>query len=248
MDERTLREIYLPAFEAAVREADVGAVMDSYNLLNGEHTTQNYHLNSEILKKEWAFKGILMSDWWATYDGVAAANGGLDLEMPDPNFLNAQTLLPAVRDGRVSELVMTIRCAGCSEQRFASAFLITTSRIIHFRLQPGEPQGCFGRGARKHRTAEERTFPIAAGPEQIEDHCGARSRCVAGGHWGGGSSQVTPYAAPSLMTGLSDYYIGRRRYFTLAASLRWMRCYRRPNSVCRPASLLPAFLRRRATA
>jgi beta-glucosidase len=103
IDERTLREIYLPAFEAAVKEGHVGAVMDSYNLLNGEHATQNKFLNLEVLKKDWGFKGILMSDWVATYDGVAAANGGLDLEMPSAQFMNVSTLLPAVQDGRVSE-------------------------------------------------------------------------------------------------------------------------------------------------
>jgi beta-glucosidase len=103
VDERTLRELYLPAFEAAVKEGHVGAVMDSYNLLNGEHATQNSWLNLEVLKKEWGFRGILMSDWGSTYDGVAAANAGLDLEMPDGKFMNRETLLPAVREGKVSE-------------------------------------------------------------------------------------------------------------------------------------------------
>lgn len=102
IDERTMREIYLPAFEASVKEAHVGAVMDSYNLVNGVHLTQNGILNNEILKKEWGFQGVLMSDWFATYDGVAAANGGLDLEMPAGFFMNRRSLLPAVRDGRVS--------------------------------------------------------------------------------------------------------------------------------------------------
>src|SRR5437899_2416871 len=102
IDERTLREIYLPAFEASVREAKVGAVMDAYNLVNGVYMTQNNHLNNEILKKEWGFDGILMSDWGATHDGFAAANGGLDLDMPSPTFMNSDTLLPALRDGRVS--------------------------------------------------------------------------------------------------------------------------------------------------
>src|ERR1039458_3605494 len=69
VDERTLREIYLPAFEAAVKEGPAGAVMDSYNLVNGEHSTQNAFLNMQVLKKEWGFRGILMSDWGATYDG-----------------------------------------------------------------------------------------------------------------------------------------------------------------------------------
>ncbi|HXZ18839.1 MAG TPA: glycoside hydrolase family 3 N-terminal domain-containing protein, partial [Candidatus Acidoferrales bacterium] len=77
---RTLREIYLPVFEAAVKEAHVGAVMASYNLTNGQHMTENAWLDTEILKKEWGFDGVLMSDWGATYNGVAAANAGLDLE------------------------------------------------------------------------------------------------------------------------------------------------------------------------
>ena len=102
IDERTLREIYLPAFEASVKEGNVGAVMDAYNLVNGIYMTENNHLNNEILKKEWGFDGILMSDWGATHDGNAAANGGLDLEMPSPSFMNTDALLPALRDGRVS--------------------------------------------------------------------------------------------------------------------------------------------------
>src|SRR6202051_556875 len=97
IDERTLREIYLAAFEASVKEAKVGAVMNSYNLLNGVHATQNNHLNNEILKKEWGFDGILMSDWDSTHDGIGAANGGLDLEMPSPAFMNRATLLPAIQ-------------------------------------------------------------------------------------------------------------------------------------------------------
>ena len=102
IDERTLREIYLPAFEASVKEAKVGAVMDAYNLVNGVYMTANIRLNNEILKKEWGFDGIVMSDWGATHDGVAAANGGLDLEMPSPLFMNRETLLPALKDARIS--------------------------------------------------------------------------------------------------------------------------------------------------
>lgn len=106
IDERTMREIYLPAFEAAVKDAHVGAVMNSYNLVNGVHSTQSEILNTEILKKEWGFQGVLMSDWFSTYDGVAAANGGLDLEMPSGAFMNRQNLLPAVRDGRLAVAVI----------------------------------------------------------------------------------------------------------------------------------------------
>jgi beta-glucosidase len=102
VDERTLREIYLPAFEASVKEARVGALMDAYNLVNGAFMTQNGYLNNTILKKEWSFDGILMSDWEATHDGIAAANNGLDLEMPSPAFMNAHNLLPAIQRGEVS--------------------------------------------------------------------------------------------------------------------------------------------------
>ncbi|HWC19159.1 MAG TPA: glycoside hydrolase family 3 C-terminal domain-containing protein [Terriglobales bacterium] len=103
IDERAMREIYFPAFEAAVREAHVGAIMDSYNLINGEHATQNSFINLEVAKKDWGFDGIIMSDWDATYDGVAAANGGLDLEMPSGKFMNRETLLPAIQSGKVSQ-------------------------------------------------------------------------------------------------------------------------------------------------
>src|SRR6266511_1937685 len=102
IDERAMREIYLPTFEAAVKEAHVGAIMDSYNMTNGEHMTQNGYLNTDVAKKEWGFDGVVMSDWGATYDAVAAANGGLDLEMPSGQFLNRKNLLPAIEQGKVS--------------------------------------------------------------------------------------------------------------------------------------------------
>jgi beta-glucosidase len=102
VDERTLREIYLPAFEVSVKEAKAGAVMDAYNLVNGIYMTQNNLLNNEILKKEWGFDGILMSDWGATHDGIVAANAGLDLEMPSASFMSRRTLVPSMQSGQVS--------------------------------------------------------------------------------------------------------------------------------------------------
>jgi beta-glucosidase len=103
VSERALREIYLPAFEAAVKRAHVGSIMDSYNLINGAHATANYHLNLEIAKQQWGFDGVMMSDWTATHDGIASANAGLDLEMPFGMFMNEKTLLPAVKEGKVKE-------------------------------------------------------------------------------------------------------------------------------------------------
>jgi beta-glucosidase len=103
IDERTVREIYLPAFEAAVKQGHVSAVMDSYNLIDGKHATENSYFNTEIMRKEWGFKGVMMSDWDATYNAVGAANGGLDIEMPFGKFMNNEKLGPAVKAGTVSE-------------------------------------------------------------------------------------------------------------------------------------------------
>ncbi len=79
IDERTLNEIYLPAFEAAVTEAHVGAVMSSYNLLNGIYTSQNRSLITDVLRKKWGFQGIFMSDWIATHNSLQAIKNGLDI-------------------------------------------------------------------------------------------------------------------------------------------------------------------------
>lgn len=101
VDERTLFELYLPTFEKAVKEAKVGAVMDSYNLVNGVHATENRWLNIDILRNKWKFNGILMSDWTSVYSVIAAANNGLDLEMPKGKHLNYERLKEAVADGTV---------------------------------------------------------------------------------------------------------------------------------------------------
>ena len=103
IDDRTVHEIYLPGFEAAVKQGHVSAVMDSYNLIDGKHATENPYFNIDVLKKDWGFKGVLMSDWDATYDGTAAANGGLDVEEPTGKFMNQKNLLPAIQAGTVKE-------------------------------------------------------------------------------------------------------------------------------------------------
>jgi len=106
VDERTLREIYLPAFRAAVVEAGAGAVMTSYNLVNSVHCSEHSHLISDILKKEWGFKGVVMSDWVSTYSAVNAANAGLDIEMPTAKWMTAEKLIPAIKQGLVDESVI----------------------------------------------------------------------------------------------------------------------------------------------
>ena len=109
VDERTLFEIYFPTFEKAVKEAEVGAVMNSYNLLNGVHATENKWLNIDLLRDTWGFKGILMSDWTSVYSAVGAANGGLDLEMPKGRYMNMEKLLPAIQKGLVTEETINLK-------------------------------------------------------------------------------------------------------------------------------------------
>ena len=102
VDERTLREIFLPHFKMSI-DAGAATVMSSYNHLNGPLAGQNHHLITDILKNEWGFKGLVMSDWvQAVRDTVAAANAGLDLEMPTGAHFG-KPLKKAVQDGLVSE-------------------------------------------------------------------------------------------------------------------------------------------------
>ena len=102
VDERTLRELYLAPFEALVREAGVWVVMAAYNSVNG--TTMTEHpLLGEVLKEEWGFDGVVMSDWFATRSTEPSANGGLDLVMPGPSGPWGEDLVGAVRAGRVGQ-------------------------------------------------------------------------------------------------------------------------------------------------
>jgi beta-glucosidase len=103
VDERTLRELYLLPFEIAVREAGVAAVMTSYNRLNGRYLADNHHILSTVLRGEWGFDGIVMTDWWALASTEEAAEAGLDIEMPGPGRAFGPALAQAVRDGKVPE-------------------------------------------------------------------------------------------------------------------------------------------------
>ena len=103
VDERTLREIYLPAFEKAVKQAQPWTVMCCYNKVNGVYGSENDWLLNQILKDEWGFKGLVVSDWGAVHDRVASLRGGLDLEMPGPRPLRVQAVIEAVNNGQLEE-------------------------------------------------------------------------------------------------------------------------------------------------
>ncbi len=106
VDERALREIYLPAFETAVKKAKPWTVMCAYNKLNGTYCSENHFLLTELLKDEWGFEGLVVSDWGAVHDRVAALAGGLDLEMPGPKDSRVQKVVQAVRSGELDAAVL----------------------------------------------------------------------------------------------------------------------------------------------
>ena len=106
IDERTLHEIYLPAFETAVRQAQPWTVMCSYNRLNGAYASENRELLTKILRDDWGFEGFVMSDWGAVNDRVKGIAAGLDLEMPGSGGVNDQKIVDAVRKGTLPEEVL----------------------------------------------------------------------------------------------------------------------------------------------
>lgn len=205
IEERALREIYLPAFKAAVQQGHVGAVMDSYNLLNGDHATQNKFLNIDLLRKEWGFRGLLMSDWAATYDGIAAANNGLDLEMPSGRFMNTKTLLPAVQSGQVKEAVIDQKVRRILRTAMQFGFLDRDQTDLNvplfnqngnaIALQAAEEGAVLlkndGNLLPLHKDSIHTIAVI--GPDAYPAVPGA-----------GGSADVTAFAPVSFMTGLSD--------------------------------------------
>lgn len=103
LDERTLREIYLTGFEIAVKEGNAKAIMTSYNKLNGIYANENQHLLKEILRDEWGFDGIVITDWGGSNDHVEGVRAGSNLEMPSPGLGSARLLMKAVGEGTISE-------------------------------------------------------------------------------------------------------------------------------------------------
>ena len=146
---------------------------------------ENEFLNLKVLKGEWGFEGVLMSDWDATYDGVAAANNGLDLEMPSPRFMNAQTLLAAVKNGAVKEATIddkvlrlfrvALRYNWLDRPQFdpADSTYSVAARPTALKGRSGE-----------HHAAEERGPHAASRSGEAENDRHHRSQRLAGGDGG----------------------------------------------------------------
>jgi beta-glucosidase len=209
IDERTMHEIYLPSFEAAVKQAHVCAVMDSYNLTNGVHMSQNGALNTGVLKKEWGFPGIVMSDWDSTYDGVAAANGGLDLEMPAGDHMNRATLLPAIQAGKVSVATIDDKVLRILRMAVHFGWLDHEQADLSIPLFSEQSRQVAREAARSGMVLlknEGGVLPL--------DKTKIKSIAVIGPDAyparmvGGGSAGVQPFVAVSFLQGISEY-LGR---------------------------------------
>src|SRR5437870_2192934 len=206
IDKRTLREIYLAVIEAAVKEARVGASLDSYNLTNGAHMTQNGYLNTNVAKKQWGFDGIMMSDWTSTYDAVAAANGGLDLEMPLARFMNREALLPAIKDGKVSVATIDDKVRRILRKAVEFEWLVRDQTDLSIPRYNQEGRQVALQGARESMVLlknEGNLLPL--NKERIKSVLIVGPDAYPAVPVGGGSAQVRPFAATSFLEGLSNY-------------------------------------------
>ncbi|HWG20974.1 MAG TPA: glycoside hydrolase family 3 C-terminal domain-containing protein [Terracidiphilus sp.] len=205
VDERTMREIYLPAFEAAVTKGHVDAVMNSYNMVNGQHATQNAFLNLKVLKGEWGFQSILMSDWDATYDGVAAANNGLDLEMPSPRFMNAKALLPAIQAGTVKESTIDDKVLRLLRTELRYGFTDRPQFDPSNSTYSVADRPVALQGARESLTLlknEDHFLPLDASKIKTIAIIGPDAWPAVPG--GGGSSEATAFDPVSIVTGIAN--------------------------------------------
>ncbi len=139
LDERTLRELYLTQFEIAVKQGGVKAVMTSYNQVNGTYANENPHLLREILREDWGFDGMVVTDWGGSNDHVAGVKAGSDLEMPNPGLDSARILLKAIEEKRltveeVDERVDTLLDAVMTTTRAAKGHRETYDTQEHHQI------------------------------------------------------------------------------------------------------------------
>ena len=208
IDERTLREIYLPGFEAAVKEADTLTVMGAYNKINGDYCCENNHLLNDILKKDWGFQNVLLSDWWAIKSNVKAANNGCDMEMPGPGYaFTNKDLMPAVKDGRVKESDIDDKVKRVLRIKYKLGLFDGEDKKFKGSINTKEHQQLARKAAENSIVLlknDGNTLPLAKS--------GIKKLAVIGPNapkpnfGGGGSSQVTPPYGVSPLEGIKKAY------------------------------------------
>jgi beta-glucosidase len=202
LSERVLREIYLPAFRASIQQGGAWAVMDAYNRLNGSYCTANSWLNTTVLKKEWGFRGVVMSDWKATHDTLGAANGGLDLEMPKGEFLNASTLKPLIDAGSVSMATLDDKVRRILRLEFANGFFGREQTDSSILKDDPRSAAVALKGAREAIVLlknEKQILPLDRAKMHSIAVLGASAM---GNPAGGGSSMASPFHYVSTLDGL----------------------------------------------
>jgi beta-glucosidase len=205
IDERTLHEIYLPAFERVVRDGHVGAVMTAYNLLNGTYCSHSRWLNLELLKRDWGFSGIVMSDWDAVHDALGAALGGLDLEMPSAKHMNREHLAPLLASHKIEEAVIDEKVRRILRTVIAAG-LFDRPPPPDNAAAPGEDPASAEVALQTARKSlvllknEGPLLPLDKGKLKRVAVIGPNADPAV--HGGSGSAYVTPYHTVSLLEGL----------------------------------------------
>jgi len=191
VDERTMREIYLPAFEAVVKEAAPWSVMASYNKINGTYAAENDWLLNKVLKGEWGFKGFVVSDWGATHSTAPAVIGGLDLEMPGPPAHFGEKLKAAVAAGGVTPAQID------ANARRIVRLLVWSGALDRRAARAPDPQPV--RHVAVAREAAEEAIVLLKNAGVLPLDPSIRSLAVIGPNadvsriQGGGSSSVVPF-------------------------------------------------------
>ena len=210
VDERTLREIYFPAFRAAVQEAGVLSVMSAYNKLNGRWCSENAYLLTDVLKREWGFRGFVVSDWGAVHSTVPTASAGLDIEMPTGEFLNENHILPALRSGdlvepvideKITRLLRVMHLAGLFGPQSAPDTTVVNSPAHQSLARTVEASGIVllknTNGLLPVDTSRVHTLAVI-GPNAAVARTG-----------GGGSALVTPFYGVSPLEGITSRAAGK---------------------------------------
>ena len=194
-DARTMHEMHFPAFKAGV-DAGAYSVMSSFNKVNGKWASENDYLLNKVLKERWGFKGFVISDWVSVHSTVDAANAGLDLEMPLPDFFAADKLIPAIRSGQVKQSTIDDKARRILRAIFAAGLMGPRTKLAQQQPAPKGPTSPEHKALALKLAREsivllknESVLPLRKGLKSVAIIGPAATDLQSGG---GGSSKVIP--------------------------------------------------------